>query len=337
MFSQALYSEDRVAGLIWGSFYGDALGGPYEFQKKVSRQPIFKGYKGSASAFGTWERNAPKGSITDDSRHKMLLINALVEDKEVTSSTLANEYIKEFNKLDKYSELRKLWLKEYVRVATWVSSMKGFDQKPPGAIWSGMATVSGQLTLIPLAVKFKGQSKKAYLKCWELNWLDNGTAKDINCALVAALAHVLQEGKKITSFVKSLKQLDPFHFKKVPFVGRPLDHWLQKIEKIVSQSLSSSDLKRRLLKSLPSYYWWEDYTVLTVTMSYILYFKDKPEKVLKELIKFGKDTDTYAQLAGAILGAIYGKEFFNQDHLNIVKSELIRQHNYDLDSKINKL
>ena len=49
------------------------------------------------------------------------------------------------------------------------------------------------------------------------------------------------------------------------------------------------------------------------------------------ILEFGHDTDSYAQVMGAILGAIHGKEIFTKDMRETVNSQMKKQFNQDID------
>ena len=49
------------------------------------------------------------------------------------------------------------------------------------------------------------------------------------------------------------------------------------------------------------------------------------------ILEFGHDTDSYAQVMGAILGTIHGKEIFPKDMRETVNSQMKKQFNQDID------
>ncbi len=118
---------ERIRGLVFGSAIGDALGGPIEFQPRERVQQLAdppkvwqEGEKLDANAraaaaarlrlrpylplrpdtesYGQWNRASSPGTITDDTRHKLILLHAL-HDAEgrggwpVTVRTLARAYL----------------------------------------------------------------------------------------------------------------------------------------------------------------------------------------------------------------------------------------------------
>jgi ADP-ribosylglycohydrolase len=159
--------NEKTRGLLWGSLYGDAFGGPYEFQKvkyhklisknkvlsskdwKVLAQSInLVDYKIPSSSYGPWRSNAPKGTITDDSRHKIILWNSYLTFGQVSKIGLAKSYIHFYLKSKNY----KAWLAEYVRAAYFVADSGHKLALPLERLWGGMATQAGQMIFLPMAI-----------------------------------------------------------------------------------------------------------------------------------------------------------------------------------------
>ena len=53
------------------------------------------------------------------------------------------------------------------------------------------------------------------------------------------------------------------------------------------------------------------------------------------MIEFGHDTDSYAQVMGAIVGAIHGKHIWSTDMCNMVNERMKEQYNQNIDDWIN--
>jgi ADP-ribosylglycohydrolase len=104
---QQTFIRNKIKGLITGTLIGDALGGPIEFQghaeiqaspnppklwtdtndfindavlKAARDRMYFREYKyvlPQVQSYGSWTENAPPGTVTDDSRHKIILMQML--------------------------------------------------------------------------------------------------------------------------------------------------------------------------------------------------------------------------------------------------------------------
>jgi len=98
--------QDRLAGMLIGGLLGDAAGGPVEFKSrdelrrwlpdlqswsrerfqaelksgelaKTFRLLPYQGIRPDVAPYGPWEADAPAGTVTDDSRHKVILMQCL--------------------------------------------------------------------------------------------------------------------------------------------------------------------------------------------------------------------------------------------------------------------
>ena len=104
--ARASVNSDRIRGLLLGGLIGDALGGPVEFSsagpdktglvgardwdddRKVTPKDLdelaetvpllgYEELRPDTAPYGPWRANAVAGTLTDDSRHKIVLLNAL--------------------------------------------------------------------------------------------------------------------------------------------------------------------------------------------------------------------------------------------------------------------
>jgi hypothetical protein len=152
---QADKTRDRVYGLLLGSLIGDALGGPTEFQpiaeaaklpggphlwrdgevldqsaKQAAAQRLnllpYGPLRPLAEPYGQWMDAAAAGTVTDDSRQKLVLFEALRKAREssaeLTIEGFAQAYLDWPNpsllqKHPHYTELNGVWLAEYRKAA----------------------------------------------------------------------------------------------------------------------------------------------------------------------------------------------------------------------------
>ena len=111
--------RDRIAGLLYGSAILDAFGGPLEFQPReavrqledqpkewmpgerlddrVSTRLRMRPYaplRPMSESNGQWGSPAPAGTITDDTRHKLVLLDALHHsDSRLDQKALEKAYL----------------------------------------------------------------------------------------------------------------------------------------------------------------------------------------------------------------------------------------------------
>lgn len=364
-------------GLLLGSLLGDAMGGPLEFAKEEQRKGnvvaarqwnkstrldadsiseiagnaklmSYEKVRPDPAAYGQWIEKAPAGTITDDTRWKIILIRAIraanTKSKQLSQAHIAKAILDFRPKVNQPTDAatQKLLdegLREYRYAANWV--LRKRDPKvalPLDRLWAGIPNCSGQMMLLPLAIRHAGNPEAAYRNSFELNFIDSAGAKDIASMIVAALASVL--GKETESLsaeerwetiFKTLRTLDPLRFKKVPFAGRPLDKWLQLVDSIVEKANGSPAKAYRLLETegKPVYFWDAHFT-LVVALTLLKLCKYDPMCSLALAIDFGHDTDSYAQLIGAFAGAVYGPEAFP----NGMRSKLKKRLKEDYDENV---
>jgi len=336
-----LSQQSKIEGMLVGAFYGDAYSGPFEFMKYPSQNLKLSDYTSLASPFRTFQDYAKAGNVTDDSRHKIIFIKSLVENLERTSvENIASAYIAEYRKKDQYSELRTKWLDQFYNLSLFQVDPKHSRARDINLFFSGTPTLLGHMIFSPLAAIYPAQQKRAYHHCWEINFFDLSSAKDINCSIIAALSTLLdEEPKDFNDFFASLVSYDHWSLSKIPYVGRPLYNYLKAMMEMLEKTKNKSD--HRFLKSLSRFvnakYWWEDYAGLIVTLAILHRTNETPEKALPLINLFGKDSDSYSQLAGAILGAIHGPDFFPREDVIILKKSLIEQESFDFDKTFKRL
>jgi ADP-ribosylglycohydrolase len=356
--AQTTTREDRAAGLLWGTLIGDAMGGPLEFAKpekrtghvvdcrkwpeskrlddktiaSIAKRATMMGYEDvrpEPAPYGPWVSKAPAGTVTDDSRFKVILVRAIRQAAKqgtdsVTRTHLANAILEFSPRLDQPADdaTQKLMdegLREYHYAANWVLGKR--DPKialPLDRLWAGIPNCSGQMLLLPLAVKYPGRAEEAYRHSFELNFVDAAGAKDIASAIVAGMASVLGEDadslttkERWARLETTMRSVDPFRLKAVPFAGRPLHKWLDLVDSIVERAAGRPSVAYRLLETegKPVYYWDAHFT-LVVALTLLKLSEFNALCALHLAIDFGHDTDSYAQLIGAMAGAVDGAEIF---------------------------
>ena len=99
---------------------------------------------------------------------------------------------------------------------------------------------------------------------------------------------------------------DPFRFRDVPFAGRQLDRWLDLSDSIVQRARGCPATMYRLLEQegKPVYYWDAHFTLL-VPLTMLKACRFNPLAAMHLTLDFGHDTDSYAQVLGAMIGAFF--------------------------------
>lgn len=362
------FQSDRVRGLLMGSLIGDAIGGPVEFlppdrvkewmpgartweserrldkstREMLAEQLSMQGYevlRPETAAYGPWTARAPRGTITDDSRHKIICMRALkrmvAEGRDrLTQQDLAREFLRFTPREDQKpnDELAKLieeGLREYRYASRWILGSRDHGVAlPVERLWSGIPNCSGQMALLPLAGLCPGDPNAAYLQTYHLNFLDAAIARDIVSAINAALAVALDPslgnpGQRWNAMRRALRNTDPYRMSEVPFAGRPLDRWLDLAESIVERAEGRPAVVYRLLEQegQPVYYWDAHFTLL-VPWTMLLLCDFEPLSAMHLTLDFGHDTDSYCQVLGAMAGAAHGMDILPKTMVEAVASRL---------------
>jgi ADP-ribosylglycohydrolase len=344
---------DRIEGLLIGSAIGDAAGGPVEFavpvirsewctgQKRLTPEGIrdlasafrLRPYSKDTEPYAQWEPYGPEGTVTDDTRFKMIFFNTLKNHpEELTLENFASEVLNYRNTLkEQYRVLYDLWIPEIGYATRWVLG-KRKNAYPPTRLWGGLPTMAGQMPFLCIAAVLPGDPQKAYLKTWELAYLDVGTAKDINAGLVAGLSAALQKDADWKSTEQAIRDTDPFAFGEVPWVPRSLTEWMDRAHEWVRRadrrigvlfSIMESELKART--------WWEAWVPVTVVWACVEIVEYDALAAMQLTIEFGHDTDSYAQVMGAFLGALNGKSVFPQPMRETVNRRMKQQFGQNVD------
>ncbi len=362
--------EDRARGLLTGTLFGDALGGPIEFQdpekvhallsppKKWLEKDVlntaairsageriqlrsYKDLRPVPEPYGQWSHNAPAGTITDDSRHKIVLLESLRQAEQtkswpLTTQDLARTYLEWSGKWNGgprqgYDNLCSQWLEEYSFSARWVLGERDHAKAlPTDRLWVGLPTCCGQMGLLPLAIVYAGKPEAAYLAAYSLAFFDNSWGRDMNAALVAGLAHALvldtehrSPRESWKSIIDVMRTTDPYRYSQVPWSERAPSRWL---DFAINTAKEAEHFPARCFKQLEEEFKkttkWEAHVCLVIMFASLELCDYDPLAAMQLSIEWGHDTDSYAQLLGAFVGAIHGPNLFPRDQTTLVVEQL---------------
>ncbi|WP_218931905.1 ADP-ribosylglycohydrolase family protein [Adhaeretor mobilis] len=378
---------DKVKGLLLGSAIGDALGGPIEFQKSEAVAAMMPGYRSWSAdralsvddlsrmskslqlqsyqklrpepeAYGQWQSSAASGTITDDTRQKMVLMNALQKAMQenrlpVAEKDLARAYLEfidteAITKRANYRDLCEESLREYWKSAHWVLGSRDLRiAAPTDRIWAGIPTCCGQMTMLPVAALYAGKPEEAYRACYALSFFDTGTAKDINSAIVAGLAVALQQNTPTDlqsrktawqAITNSMKATDPYRYIDVPYASRPITLWLDFSHNAFVRAKGKPNSLFEILENEgQAKYYWEAHFVLALVFSAIEFCDYDPLAAMALVLDFGHDTDSAAQLLGAFVGALHGVQLFPNHLQQPVSKQLAEDYDVSLDDWVELL
>lgn len=375
----------RIHGLLIGGYLGDALGGPVEFQEaaKVQALPdppkrwrddeVFDAPARAAAAarlrlrpyaplrpvsesYGQWGSNCPPGTVTDDSRHKLVLLHALraadrADAWPLDVRGLAQAYLDWPARpvVAENPEFRAQcadWLEEWQLAARWVLGERDAARAlPPERMWQGLPTCCGQMTLPPLAAVFAGRPDDAHRAAWHLAFFDNGFGRDLNAALVAALATALvtpsdpaQPKPAWDAVLAALRETDPYRHRKIRWSQRAVDRWL---DLALRAAREAEGRPARMFAVFEQEFRhsskWEAQVPFVVAFGCLALAEFEPLPAMQLTLEWGHDSDSYAQLLGAFTGALFGPGIFPAAWREAVAARLAADFSEDLEAQVDLL
>lgn len=350
--------QDRIRGLLLGTLAGDAGGGPVEFKpveelrrllpdvrswsaaettealrsgrlaKSFSLLP-YEGIRSEPEPYAHWTRDGAPGTVTDDSRHKMVLMHALERcrrqpDRPLEPQHLAQAYLDfparpAIARRPEYRALCEEGFHEYTFASRWqLGERNQARARPIDRLWGGAETCWGQMALLPLAALYPGDPEAAYRASYAIGFCDLGAAKDINSALVAGLAAAIrppntaQKREHVWQHVaRTMRDVDPYQYAQIPFMTRPAVFYLDLAEDIVRRS---EGRPARLFELLEQdgrpIFWWDSHFIHVVSWATLVFCQFDGLAALSLCLAFGHDTDSAAQVVGALAGAVHGSGLF---------------------------
>ncbi len=324
--------KEKIEGMLYGAVIGDAAGGPVEFvypprrsaqsnspdpmtatdKQTLANRFALAPYEKGVEPFAQWEAYGPAGTVTDDTRFKMIFFEALERHgPDLSARQFAQEILLWRDGLSpEYQAHYDVWMPEILEACHYQLT-DGQRGLPPSRIWGGVPTMMGQMPFLPIAALNPGDPEWGYTKTYELGFFDNGIGKDINAALVAGLTRALQPNASWEAIRSAMIETDPYRYNDTLYVRRALTDWLMLSSELVKRAEGSPMQLFELLESeLQTTYWWEAWVPLVVAFSIAELAEYDPLASMQLVMEFGHDTDSYAQVLGAFMGALHGPDIF---------------------------
>ncbi|MEL7267459.1 MAG: ADP-ribosylglycohydrolase family protein, partial [Planctomycetota bacterium] len=391
--AKTLTLESRIRGMLIGALIGDALGGPIEFLSADRVKSVMPGartwsddqvldserlaalaasltmldyrqLRPQVAAYGPWVSAAPAGTLTDDSRHKIVLMRAIRNwlNENGGHGKVGRPKIPEFRTNDiarqilifrplensdpepKTAALLEEGMREYRYAAEAQLGKSG--GLPVQRLWNGRDNCSGQMMFPPLAAIFPGLPTRAYEATFRFDFIDTHAARDFAAALNAGLSEALSDERSTAqdttsrwqTVLRAMRDIDPYRMADVPFAGRWVNKILDQSESIAKRSQGRPSAAYQLLETegKPTFYWDAHYTMLVpLTMLHLCRFN--PLAAMHLTLDFGHDTDSYAQVLGAMIGAVHGEEVFPRSMRRNVSKQLQSEYGESIDNWVNTL
>jgi ADP-ribosylglycohydrolase len=368
-----------------GTAIGDALGGPIEFQPRdaVQRLPnppklwrddevmdavartaavarlelrAYTPLRPKPESYGQWNENSAPGTITDDTRQKLILLHALNAAERAGAWPIG---VRDFAQAYRdwpltaavtnhpaYVPLAADWLEEYILAARWVLGERNPRWAlPPERLWIGLPTCAGQMALLPLAAVFAGEPERAYRAAYQLAFIDNGWGKDMNAALVAGLAEALVTPADVKSpraawdpVLAAMRRTDPYQYGQIRWTHRSVHRWLDLAHKFAREAEGRpARLFATMEKEFQYTTKWEAHVPFVVVFACLALADYDPLAALQLSLEWGHDTDSYAQLLGAFIGALHGPGLFRAQWRDAVTRRLQADNQFDMETECRTL
>jgi ADP-ribosylglycohydrolase len=247
--------------------------------------------------------------------------------------------------------MKMAWLQEWAMVADAYTKNNMTDYADAlSKFYGGEMTCAGMLYSPIIGACLPGDPLTAYQSAYNLSFFDNGYARDITALVAAMVSQAFDANSDPSSIVKVVRTIDPKEYFKSRLVGRSAYRFYQIANSIVSESkqLTLTDRIKDFkiprewqpMDSLAYLQLTHAFTLLDknnqdmpfhsaeiylIAITAMMYSDYDFEKSMQFIINYGRDNDTVAAVAGAILGAYWGA-----DHLPEKKVKQVLIVNKDL-------
>jgi hypothetical protein len=314
---------DRILGSLLGSAIGDALGAPVEMWShgEIAAQhghidqllPLQR----PASPEGPWGDQLPPGSGTDDTRWKALMITCLTGDDPAQAlpwpltlnpAVLAQQVCTQHDRAQAGPPHEQLWLAEWEPVAA--AYLAGDAARYGTALarfYGGEMTCAGMLYAPVIGVAYPAAPQQAYRQALAMAMFDQGYARDLTALTAAMTAAAMAPQPSPASILAVIDTVDPKAYAQSRLIGRSASYWYQLSQEVAAQAgqkpwsvaFDLLDQHQQRLAFHPAEIWL---VMLTALQLCAFDFRT----TMTFIVNYGRDNDTTAAVAGAILGAMYG-------------------------------
>lgn len=292
---------------------------------------------------GVWIKNLPPGGTTDDTRWKKLVVEYLVDesaqnldpkgfsDKILSTYHLALAQVTSKDSLDplvlEQKLLPVLWLHEWQKAANpFVTGNFALYQDKLSTFYGGEMVCAGLLYGPAVGAFFPANAEKAYTEAFNLAIFDIGYARDITALSAAWTSLAMIPNISSDSMRSVIEHLDPKNFSDARLVGRTANRILD-LAKEIDRQTKGKYLAETGQDTTLNGFDWSPENLQAAFLQLDNHLQDMPfhageiylqvltamlvadfdfEKTLQFLVNYGRDNDTTAAIAGAILGAKTG-------------------------------
>lgn len=240
-----------------------------------------------------------------------------------------------------HAQHQALWVKEWARVAAAYLSGDLDEFAIAQARFYGGEMVCGGMLFAPvIGAAYPGEAEKAYEQAFQLNIYDSGYARDLGGLTAALVAEASQPGCQPADLEALPRKLDPRGYFHSRLVGRSAYELFRLAQGIANEALSAReadvealpvplclpfntpDARQRYSQWSIAYHGLDQHLfrlpfhpgeLWLVMWTALLVCRYDFRQTLAFIVNYGRDNDTTAAIAGAILGAFYGAKALPQD------------------------
>ncbi len=240
--------------------------------------------------------------------------------------------------------MKMAWLQEWAIVADAYSKNNMTDYADAlSKFYGGEMTCAGMLYSPIIGACTPADPLNAYSTAYDLAFFDNGYARDITALVAAMVSQAFEVNANRSSIINVVRTVDPKEYFKSRLVGRASYRFYQIANSIVSESKQltlkdeGADFKIprewQPMDSLTYLQLAHAYTLLDkfnqdmpfhsaeiflITITAMMYSDYDFEKTMEFIVNYGRDNDTVAAVAGAILGAYWGANHLSEKKMKQV-------------------
>lgn len=303
---------DKIYGAMLGGAIGDAMGGPVEgwsYQQIAEIYGVVDDLLPYASApdyHNHFETAA--GSVTDDTRLKHLVAQAMIESGgHPRRGDLVRAIVDAYHAAG--TPLARGFLEEYA-----LGGLYGEEK----LIWGGRMTNGFLMANAPLGLIHPADPEAAFALSYDLDFIGDGYAKYSAAMGAAAVAAAMAPDATPTSVVAGVLSAAAAHRVVGPLTQgwQWYDHVFGLNERLIATAVEIAERHRDVFALRPAYYealkvndlGSEAAQTLAVALGMVVAADGDPRQAITGAVNYGRDNDSYASVAGAIAGALHGVE-----------------------------
>lgn len=325
---------DRIYASLLGGAIGDAMGGPVEgwhYERIVAEHGVVNHFLPYTlpPEYHHQFVNAP-GTITDDTRLNQILCRAILDRGDLPRR---GDFLKAC--ADAYygsqSELERGFLEEYV--------LAGLYERDKLA-WGGQPTNGFIMANSPVGLICPCDPALAFELSFELDYISGGYARYSSALAAAAVAAAMVPGATVESLIADALAAAHHHHTEGPLTHNwPWYHHVFHMnQELIEKAVEIAQRFADVFAVRAEYYdclrvgavGSEAAQSLAVALGMMVAARGDLPQAIIGCVNYGRDNDSYATIAGAILGALHGTAAVPEDWQRTVETANPTPAIYDL-------